>query len=172
MRDKIIVLAYVGTGKTEMTKRYDEVWNPSSDEYRYVWDKDIPHEQRKSNPNRVENPDFPDNYIDAISEQIGKNLILLPLTEKLFPLYDSDVFKNKMNGARMILACPSKDGFEAYENRFIERGNSETFIANRRKEFPFIMDKFINAQGYERVTVHKYLDAALIEHGIKLKPKV
>ncbi|MCL2383913.1 MAG: hypothetical protein FWC79_07350 [Oscillospiraceae bacterium] len=171
MENAMIVLAYVGTGKTEMAKRYDGVWNPSSDDYRYVWDKDIPYEQRKSNPNRVQNPDFPNNYIDAIATQVGKNLILLSLTEKLFPLYDSEEFKSKMKGARMILACPLKDSFEMYEKRFIERGNSETFIENRRKEFPVIMDKFENAQGYEKVIVHQYLDEALIKYGIKLKQK-
>ena len=167
----VIVLAYVGTGKTEMTKRYEGVWNPSSDEYRYVWDKDIPHEQRKSNPNRVENIDFPGNYINAISEHVGREIILLPLTEKLFPLYDSDEFKSRMKGARMILACPPNDGFEIYVARYKARGNSETFIENRRKEFPYIMDKFENASGYEKVLVHQYLDSALIEHGIVLKLK-
>ena len=168
--NKVIVLAYAGSGKTEMTKRYDGIWNPSSDEYRYVWDKNIPHEQRKSNPNRIENPDFPNNYIDAISEHVGKDLILLPLTEKLFPLYDSNEFRSKMKGARIVFACPSEDGFKAYEERFKARGNSQSFIENRRKEFPFIMDKFRNAQGYEKVIVHQYLDAALAEHGIELKP--
>ena len=174
MESKIIVLAYVGTGKTETAKRYDGVWNPSSDDYRYIWDKDIPLEQRKSNPNRLENPNFPNNYIDAISEQLGKNIIvLLSLTEKLFSLYDSQEFKNKMKGARIFLACPSKDSFEELEERYKLRGNSKTFIANRRKEFPFITDIFENANSYEKVVVRsgQYLDEALIQHGIKLTPK-
>jgi hypothetical protein len=170
-KNRIIVLAYVGTGKTETAKLYDGVWNPSSDDYRYVWDESISHEKRKGSPNRIENSEFPNNYINAVSEHVGKVLILLPLTEKLFPLYDSEEFKSKMKGARMILACPSEDGFKTYEERYIARGNSETFIENRRKEFPFIMDKFENAQGYEKVTVHQYLDTALINHGIELKLK-
>jgi len=171
MENKIIVLAYVGTGKTEITKRYEGVWNPSSDSYRYVWDRDIPLEQRKGSLNRIENPAFPKNYIDAISKNIKANIVLLPLTEKLFPLYESKDFKDKIKGARMILACPPKDGFDGYEMRYKERGNSQTFIENRRKEFPFIIDKFGNAKGYEKVTVHQYLDDALINHGIKLEPK-
>ena len=172
MKEKIIVLAYVGTGKTEVTKRYQNVWNPSSDSYRYIWDKDIPLEQRKGSLNRTENPDFPNNYIDAISEKIhSSDIVMLPLTEKLFPLYDSKEFKDKMKGVRIILACPPRDRFDDYIERYKARGNSEIFIQNRKNEFPFIMDKFENAKDYEKVTVRQYLDDALIKHGIKLQPK-
>ena len=173
--EKILVLAYVGTGKTEMTKRYDGIFNPSSDDYRYTFDKDISIEQRKSDPNRVENPDFPGNFIKVVSEGLeNNNMVVLALTQKLFPLYESKEFKDKVKGARIILACPHKDSFGEYEKLFKTRDNSETFIENRRKEFPFIVDLFENAQGYEKVVVqqsgqYKYLDGALIKHGIKLQ---
>jgi len=174
-KEKILVLAYVGTGKTEMTKRYKGVYNPSSDDYRYTYDKNIPIEQRKSNPNRVANPDFPGNFIKVVAEGLENNeIVLLALTQKLFPLYESEEFKDKVRGARIILACPPKENFGEYEMLFEARGNSETFIENRRKEFPFIIDVFENAQGYEKVVVqqsgqHKFLDGALIKHGIKLQ---
>jgi len=171
MENKIIVLAYVGTGKTEMTKRYEGLWNPSSDDYRYVWDKDISHEQRKGALNRVENLNFPNNFIDAIFEKVENNIVLLSLTEKLFQLYESEEFKSKMKGARMILACPTRDSFDDYIKRYRARGNSEAFIENRQREFPYIMDKFENAQGYEKVVVDRYLDEALIKFGIVLHKK-
>ena len=76
-----------------------------------------------------------------------------------------------MKGSRMILACPPKNGFGEYEERYKRRGNSETFIENRRKEFPYIMNKFENTQDYEKVIVRKYLNTALIEHGINLQLK-
>jgi hypothetical protein len=176
-KEKILVLAYVGTGKTEMTKRYNGVFNPSSDDYRYTYDKEMPIEQRKGNPNRVENPNFPGNFIKVVSEGLENNkMVLLSLTQKLFPLYESKEFKNQVKDARVILACPNKESFSEYEKLYKARGNSETFIENRRKEFPFIMDIFENAQGYEKVVVqqsgrHKYLDGTLIEHGIKLQQK-
>ena len=177
-KEKILVLAYVGTGKTEMTKRYQGIFNPSSDDYRYTFDKDIPIEQRKSDPNRIENPDFPGNFIKVISEGLeNNNIVLLALTQKLFPLYESKEFKDQIREARIILACPSKESFGEYEKLYRARGNSETFIENRRKEFPFIMDIFENAQGYEKVVVqrsglHKYLGGALIKHGIQLQQKI
>ena len=72
----------------------------------------------------------------------------------------------------MIMACPGKKDFDEYEKKFKARGNSETFIENRRKEFPYIMDIFENAQGYEKVVIKsgQFLDSALIEHGISLQP--
>jgi hypothetical protein len=175
-KDKVLVLAYVGTGKTEMAKRYERVFNPSSDDYRYIFDKELPLEQRKSNPNRIENPDFPNNFIKVVSEGLKKNIVLLALTQKLFSLYQSKEFQDKVQNARIILACPSKESFSEYEKMYRARGNSETFIENRRKEFPFIMDMFENAQGYEKVIVqqsgqYKYLDGALAKHGIKLQQK-
>ena len=172
-KEQIMVLAYVGTGKTEMTKRYNGVWNPSSDDYRYVWDKDIPLEQRKSNPNRVENPDFPNNFIHAVSENLGQNIVVLVLSEKMFKIYESKEFKDKMKGTRKIIVCPSKESFGEYKEKFKARGNSETFIENRRKEFPAIIDIFENAQGYEKICLQsgQYIDSALIEHGVNLQPK-
>ena len=174
LKEKIIILAYVGTGKTEMTKRYEGVFNPSSDDYRYVFDKSLSAEQRKSDPNRVENPEFPNNFINAVSEKLGSNIVVLVLTQKLFPLYQSKEFQDKVKGARIILACPTKDNFDEYEKKFKARGNSETFIDNRRKEFPFITDIFEKAQGFEKVVIQpgQYLDDALIKHGLKLKPKI
>ena len=172
MEEKIVVLAYVGTGKTELTKRYEGVWNPSSDDYRYIFDKSLSPEQRKSDPNRKDNPDFPNNFLNAISENLEKNIVVLVLTEKLFPLYESQEFKDKVKGARIIMACPEKENFDEYEEKFKARGNSETFIENRRKEFPFVMDIFENAQGYEKVAIKsgQYLDDALIKHGLRLQP--
>ena len=169
-KEKIVVLAYTGTGKTEMTKRYEGIWNPSSDDYRYIFDKSLSPEQRKSDPNRIENPEFPNNFINAISEKLGEYMVVLVLTPKLFPLYESKEFKDKISGARIIMACPSKDNFGEYEERFKARGNSETFIGNRRKEFPFVMDIFEDAQGYEKVNIEpgQYLDEALVKHGLNL----
>ncbi|MCL2586773.1 MAG: hypothetical protein FWE31_00865 [Firmicutes bacterium] len=171
MENKIIVLAYVGTGKAEMAKRYERIWNPSSDDYRYVWDKEMPSEKRKGDPSRTENPEFPNNFINAIFEKLADNIILLSLTENLFHLYDSSQFRDKMKEARIILACPGRNAFNDYIKRYRVRGNSERFIENRQKEFPCIMDKFENAEGYEKVVVDEYLDDALIKHGVKLFEK-
>ncbi|MCL2755734.1 MAG: hypothetical protein FWE45_01635 [Firmicutes bacterium] len=173
MKERIIVIAYTGAGKTEMLKRYEGIYNPSSDDYRYIFDKDLPPEQRKSNPDRKENPEFPNNFIDAIHSGLDDNIVLLPLTKKLFELYLNEDFKQKMKGARIIVACPRKNDFAEYKKRFEERGNIETFIENRQKEFSFIMDTFENMQDFEKIIIKpgQFLDQALIGHGIQLKPK-
>lgn len=171
--EKIVIIAYTGTGKTETAKRYKGIFNPSSDDFRYIFDKNLPPEQRKSNPNRIENPDFPNNFINAVSKGLEKNdIVLLALTQKLYSLYQSKEFKDKIKNARVILACPPKECFGDYEKLFKARGNTETFIENRRKEFPRIIEIFENAKS-EKIAVQsgQYLDDALVKYGIKLQPK-
>lgn len=50
MKNKLLILAYMGTGKTELEYRYNNVVDLDFQDYKYIYDesiRDLPLEQRK-----------------------------------------------------------------------------------------------------------------------------
>lgn len=178
MKNKLLVLAYMGTGKTELENRYDNVIDLDFQDYKYIYDESIRHlplEKRKGqNSLRTENPDYPNNFIkDALKELETGKIIVSPFIEHVYKAIDSDIFKRNAKDTRIILVFPTEDNFEEYIERFKKRGNGEEFILRRRREFPSLVDLFNNASNdeYEKVIIKQgqFLSDVLIEYGIKLK---
>lgn len=65
MKEKILVLAYMGSGKTEIEKRYSNACDIDFQDFKFIYDKSIAHlplEQRKGNvAMRAENLGYPGN---------------------------------------------------------------------------------------------------------------
>lgn len=178
MENKLLVLAYMGTGKTELEKHYDNVIDLDFQDYKYIYDEAVRHlplEQRKGQPSlRTENPNYPNNFItDALKELETGKVVVSPFIEHVFKAIDSDKFKRNATNTRVILVFPTSDNFEEYVDRFRKRGNSEEFILRRRREFPSLVNLFNNAPSdkYEKITIKpgQFLSEVLIEYGINLK---
>lgn len=176
--EKLLIMAYMGTGKTELENRYENVVDFDFQDYKYIYDEKIRHlplEQRKGSTNlRTENPAYPKNFQeDALKHLEAGKVVVSPFIEHTFKAYDSKDFKRKIEDTRVILVCPERENFSEYVERFRNRGNSEEFILRRQKEFHTLMDIFDNADRYEKITVKKgkYLSEALEEYGIMLTPK-
>ena len=112
MRTRIIS-AFPGTGKSVFHKN-----NPTttldSDSSNFSWTYE--------NGNKERNPDFPQNYVDHIKENIGK--------------YDF-IFVSSHEAVREILlnnclffywVCPSADRKQEFINRYKERGSDDAFV--------------------------------------------
>lgn len=175
---KILILAYMGTGKTELENKYDNVVDFDFQDYKYIYDESIRHlplEQRKGNVNlRTENPNYPKNFLtDAISLLNEGKIVVSPFIEHVFKAYDSLEFNSSIKDVRVILVCPTLDNFDEYVERFKQRGNGSEFIARREKEFSSLVELFQKSDNYERITIKpgQYLSEALEEYGINLKPK-
>ena len=177
--EKILIMAYMGTGKTELKNKYENVVDFDFQDYKYIYDESIRHlplEQRKGSTNlRTENPDYPKNFTtDALKLLNDGKIVISPFIEHVFKAFDSSDFKTRIDNIRIILVCPERNNFSEYIERFKQRGNSEEFIARREKEFSSLMDLFEQANQYERVVVPqgKFLSEVLEEYGIELKPKI
>lgn len=175
---KILIMAYMGTGKTELQNRYENVIDFDFQDYKYIYDEKVRHlplEQRKGSTNlRVENPSYPNNFQeDAIKLLNEGKIVVSPFIEHTFKAYNSPEFKEKTKDVRIILACPERDNLEEYIKRFKNRGNSEQFIERRKREFDTLMDIFATAEDYEKIIVKAgcFLSDALVEYGIALTPK-
>lgn len=176
--EKLLIMAYMGTGKTELENRYENVVDFDFQDYKYIYDESIRHlplEQRKGNVNlRTENPNYPSNFLnDAVKLLNEGKIVVSPFIEHVYKAYDSIEFKSKLNSVRVILVCPTRDNFDEYVERFKKRGNGDEFIARREKEFSSLIDLFEQANDYEKIIMKKgqFLSEALEEYGIKLIKK-
>lgn len=175
---KLLILAYMGTGKTELENRYDNVIDFDFQDYKYIYDESIRHlplEQRKGSTNlRTENPNYPENFLaDAIKLLNEGKIVVSPFIDHVFKAYDGSNIASQVGNLRTILVCPTRDNFDEYVQRFKKRGNSDEFIARREKEFSSLVDLFEQANNYERIIMKpgQYLSEALEENGISLTLK-
>lgn len=176
--EKLLIMAYMGTGKTEAEKRYDNVVDFDFQDYKYIYDESIRHlplEQRKGSAAlRTENPDYPRNFVnDALNYLNSGKIVISPFIEHVFRAYDSSEFKSMAGEVRVILVCPTRDNFSEYVERFKSRGNSDEFIARRSAEFSSLVDLFDSVSNYEKIIIKpgQFLTEALVENGIGLKSK-
>lgn len=175
---KLLIMAYMGTGKTELEKMYEDVVDFDFQDYKYIYDesiRDLPLEQRKGSTNlRVENPAYPQNFISDAMQLLNDNKVVVsPFIDHVFKAYDNSNINQIIQDLRIILVCPRRDNFEEYVERFKRRGNSEEFIDRREKEFLQLMSLFEQIDNYEKIIIKpkQYLSEALEEYGITLKLK-
>ncbi len=176
--EKILIMAYMGTGKTELANKYGNVVDFDFQDYKYIYDESIRHlplEQRKGSTNlRTENPSYPQNFLtDAVQLLNEGKVVVSPFIDHVFMAYDNSNLKSQVKDLRVILVCPTRDNFEEYVERFKKRGNSNEFISRREKEFSSLIDLFEQANNYERIVMKpgQFLSDALKEYGIKLTVK-
>lgn len=176
--EKMLIMAYMGTGKTELENKYNNVVDFDFQDYKYIYDESIRHlplEQRKGSTNlRTENPNYPKNFLDDAIKLLNEDKIVVsPFINHVFRAYDSSNIKSEIKNLRVVLVCPTRDNFEEYVERFKQRGNSNEFIARREKEFSSLVDLFEQADNYERIVMKpgQFLSEALEEYGITLNLK-
>lgn len=178
MRNKLLILAYMGTGKTELSNKYNNVVDLDFQNYKYIYDESIrnlPLEQRKgANSLRSENPDYPNNFIEDMLKELDKGKIVVsPFIGHVFNSINNNQVKAKLKDTKIILVFPMPNDFNEYVERFKQRGNSEEFILRRKKEFASLIELFNNAPNneYEKIIIKpkQFLEEALIEYGIELR---
>lgn len=130
MKKGMIIAGFSGVGKTELSKKYKNAIDLDSAEF--VYDDSnmlhIPFEQRKGEK-RTPNPDWPNNYIDAIKMAVKEyDFVLVWDREDIIEEY----FKNKIE---FTLCYPVKEDLPYYIERFKNRGNSEKYIQMKLNQY-------------------------------------
>ena len=177
MKEKILIVAIAGAGKTFLAENYKNVVDF---EYLYhLWDydesiKDLPIDMHKGNPNRTPNPDYPWNFIVDIKHELEKDkIVVIPgMPNGIYAVMVGKDYFDK--DTRIIFAMPSEDDFESLAERYRKRGNPESFVELVRVNFAKAHELAKNFKGAEYLIIppKKYLADALIEYGIKLEPGV
>lgn len=108
--DTKIIAGFPGVGKTVFSRK-NHLFILDSDSSKFSWLSE-----------GVRNPDFPNNYMQHIKENIGKAHYIL--------VSSHDVVRKALedNGIEYTLVYPSVELKEGYLQRYRKRGNDETFI--------------------------------------------
>lgn len=161
----IIIAGFGGVGKTELAKKYKNVIDLESIFWRWQYNEKYTNiEEYKSCENRILNPDFPQNYMEAIKENQKKYDIVLIA-------YNTTICEAlKENELSFLLCYPDKEAKDIYIERYRKRGNNERFINKNIESFEEavdIVEKRIEPKIvlYGNETIEEYL----IKNGYNLK---
>ena len=131
-----IISAFPGCGKSYIFSNFNgkeyngKKWNIlDSDSSQFSWIKD-----ENGNNTKERNPDFPNNYINHIKENIGKADIIFVSSHANVRQALDDA------GLKYFVVFPEKGLKDTYLDRYKKRGNDENFI----KFIDSMWDKFID----------------------------
>jgi hypothetical protein len=171
MEQKVLVLAYPGSGKSYLADNYKNVSDFEFQHYRYDYGefKHLPLEHLKGRAEiRTNNPEWPDNFFKALDIELQKGrIVLVPFATSLLEILN---YHEKSSGVRIIFAIQEKDSLKSLLQSFKNRGNSEEFIERRRNDFQKCHD-IIASSKFEKVYINdnEFLSDALSGIGIKFE---
>jgi len=166
MNKGIIIAAFATCGKTYLGKKYSNVIDLESSNYKYDNTEltDIPTEERKGTI-RKENPEWPNNYYKAIIEaQYKYDVVLVQLKPEHFDYFDKHNIKYR-------IAYPNLNNWEEVKRRCIARNNNDGFIARLKEVFELFYEDAIK-RNYEKLYIlndDMTLEDCLLEDGIYLE---
>lgn len=131
MKHAKVISAFPGCGKTYCFNKYkdSDIKILDSDSSEFSWIKD-----ENGNNTKERNPDFPNNYMNHIKENIGSSDIIF--------VSSHDIVRSalKESNIKYTLVYPCLGAKEEYLNRYIARGSEENFIKFIKSNY----DKFIS----------------------------
>lgn len=136
MKKGIIICAFATCGKTYLSKKYKNVIDLESSDYRYKnTDATSNLKEQAKGTKRDINPEWPQNYYDAIElAQKKYDIVLVQLKPEHFDYFD----KNKI---KYTIVYPNTNNFAEIEKRCKERKNNTQFINKLKQVFiPFFID--------------------------------
>ena len=119
IKETMVIAAFPGTGKSYCVKNEGDKFNGilDSDSSNFSWVKDS-----NGNNTTERNPDFPNNYIKHIKENIGK-------VEIIFVSSHKEVREAlEREGIEYVLVYPNVFQKDDYIKRYKNRGSSDKFV--------------------------------------------
>ena len=129
-----IISGFPGIGKTTLSKKFpNEVVDMESSNYKWIYfDEDVAYQDSeliKGTENRELNPNWPNNYLEAILSNMQRyKYVLIVQGEDVRDLLDE-------HSIDYTLAFPSPQSKSEYVERYRTRGNNEKFINIIEKSF-------------------------------------
>ena len=172
IKQKVIVFAFPGTGKTYATQNFENTCDFESLYYIFDYNEDVLHwhiDKHKGRDDiRVKSPNFPQNYIEALKKELEKGRIVITpfMINNLIALEEAE-FDNE---ARIIVVTHDEKDYETIATRFRNRGNAEDFVELCREWLPKINARVKTMPNIELIVLsgEKFLTDALIDLDISL----
>lgn len=110
----VIISGFPGIGKTYFCERNKDALDLDSSNFTWFYDEEFNRKERR--------PDFPNNYIKSIRENIGKYKYILVST------HDEVRKALQDEGLPFVVVYPSIDRKDEFIQRYKDRGNNQFFI--------------------------------------------
>lgn len=161
----VIISAWICAGKTYLTNKYENVTELPSGDYKYILteeQKAVKNKESLKSTKRAINPEWPQNYYEAILEEAKKARYDIIFIAPCMP------FEEMRNyGIDFILAYPDPECKEDYKQRARNRGANEEFVKRVDSKIDSDFEEFLS-QPNDKIIIRKgeYLEDALIREGI------
>ena len=158
----IIISAYPACGKTTYFNKHSKyakgkgtrkILDSDSSKFSWVYDED-------GNKTDERNPNFPNNYIEHIKENLDKQEIIFIST------HDAVREALEKENIPYVVIYPSHDMKSIFLKRMKERGNDEKFIKDQDKHWSkriSALDKSKYPKKFKLTRNHQYIDDDLIK---------
>lgn len=168
MNKGIVIAAFATCGKTYLAKKYKNVIDLESSNYKFDNSEliNIPKEERKGTVRKI-NKDWPENYYKAIIKAIGSyDIVLVQLKPEHFDYFDKHNIKYR-------IAYPNLNNFDEVKRRCLARNNNDKFISRLKEVFkPYYEDAI--KRNYEKFYIldkNMTLEDSLLKDGIYLEKR-
>lgn len=164
-KSPIIISAWICTGKTHLTKKYKNIIELPSGDYKYFLteeQKAVENKESLKSTKRELNPAWPTNYYEAILNEMKSRKYDVILIAPCMPF---DEMRNY--GIDFLLAYPDPICKEEYKNRARNRGANEDFIMRVETKIQTDFEEFLK-QPNNKIILQpgEYLEDSLIRVGI------
>lgn len=162
----LIISGFGGVGKSTLARKYKNVIDLESSAHQWIVDPKVGNgENIKASLNREKNPDYPNNYIQAIKDAMKKYDVICVM-------YNGTKDPNFLDQFNYVVCYPTKRAFNNhYIRRYRERGNTEEFIEVIKRYYAVCYEKSKNITNKIVLRDDETLEDALIKRGIELIPR-
>lgn len=156
-----VIGAFTGTGKSFLAERYNNVIDLDLGNYRFIYDgpDDVPFEARKAMKKYDIQPEWPQNYLDAVMKSIGRyGIVLVTYCPELEHFLYS-------KGIELYYFMPKASAWGVIEKRLRARGNNEKFIEITKARFN--AEVGLEGKGLRKMSLDddEFLEEALVRNG-------
>lgn len=166
----IIISAWICTGKTYLTKKYKNITELPSGDYKYILtdeQKAIVNKESLKSTKRKINPAWPVNYYDAILDEIKTGTHDVILIAPCMPFQEMRNY-----GLDFLLAYPDPVCKKEYMDRAKSRGANEDFVKRVEATIQTDFEEFLKQPNKKIILQpNEYLEDSLVRVGI-LKTKL
>ena len=164
-KEALVISAWICAGKTYLTKKYNNIIELPSGDYKYILteeQKAVANKESLKSTKRELNPAWPNNYYDAILKEVKNGKYDIILIAPCMPFSEMRDY-----GIKFVLAYPDPTCKEEYIARARNRGANEEFVKRIETNIQSDFEDFMN-QPNEKLIMQpgEYLEDALIRTGI------
>jgi hypothetical protein len=161
----IVISAWICAGKTHLTKKYINITELPSGDYKYILtdeQKAVGNKESLKSTKRKINPKWPTNYYEAILYEVKSRKYDIILIAPCMPFEEMRNF-----GIDFLLAYPDPVCKEEYKCRAKIRGANEEFIKRVENQIQSDFEEFLK-QPNDKIILQsgEYLEDALIRVNI------